>query len=122
MAEILIVDDHTGIRMLLQEILTHEGYAVRTATTGQEALDELVGEQCDLMMLDNQLPIYSGLEVLKKMDHLNISVPTILMTGMSDGLHEIEWVIEKTEGIVEKPFNLQDICKLISTILNNKTN
>jgi len=122
MADILIVDDHTGIRMLLQEILTHEGYAVRTATTGQEALDELVKKECDLMMLDNQLPVFNGIEVLQKMDHLNISVPTILMTGLSDGLSEIDWIHEKTEEIVEKPFNLPDICNLIKEILNNKTN
>lgn len=122
MAEILIVDDHTGIRMLLQEILTHEGYAVRTATTGQEALDELVKRKCDLMMLDNQLPVFNGIEVLEKMDHLDISVPTIFMTGLSDGLHEIDWIHEKTEEIVEKPFNLPDICNLIKEILNNKTN
>ena len=112
-----MVDDHTGIRMLLQETFNHEGYEVHTASTGQEALDKLKDHSYKLLMLDNQLPIYSGIEVIEKMQILGLCVPTVLMTGMRDGIACEEWLGEMTEAVIEKPFNLQDVCNLARFIL-----
>ncbi|WLV24234.1 response regulator [Aciduricibacillus chroicocephali] len=121
MAEILVVDDHTGIRLLLQETFTHEGYEVHTASTGQDALNMLQKHTYKLLMLDNQLPIYSGIEVIEQMQILGIYVPTVFMTGMRDGIACEDWLGQVTEAVIEKPFNLQDVCSLARYIIEGGT-
>ena len=120
MADILIVDDHTGIRMLLQEVLTNEGHLVQTAKTGKEAMDFMLVSDYKILLLDFQLPVWNGAEVLRQMEEKQINIPTILMTGMSDHLPAGSKSSPLIASVVEKPFNLQDICVLVENILVHK--
>lgn len=120
MTDILVVDDQTGIRLLLQEILQHQGYTVQTAATGQEAITKLSEKQFGLLMIDNQMPIYSGVEVLEKMQAQDMLIPTIFMTGMREGIACEDWLREVTETVIEKPFNLPDVCNLVKEILDRE--
>jgi len=114
--KVLVVDDQPGIRLLLKDVLTHEGYKVQTATTGQEALDLVQNGAFDLMILDYKLPIMDGKKVVEKLEKLNSRIPIFLVTGLG----EIEKEIKKcklVKKVVSKPFNIQEICDEVKAIL-----
>jgi two-component system, chemotaxis family, chemotaxis protein CheY len=60
MPQILVVDDDDAIRGLVSEVLRDDGYDVREATNGVEALDQLCQERPDLIVLDLMMPVMDG--------------------------------------------------------------
>lgn len=114
--EILIVDDQPGIRMLLSDIITNEGFQVSTAETGKEALEKASANHYDLMVLDYKLPFFDGVEVLEQLQQRQIEIPAILISGLvNDIVHESSnSLIEK---VIAKPFNVEDIQQSVKLIM-----
>ncbi len=81
--KILVVDDNVDSIMILRSILETQGYAVRTAQSGVDALDLLTHEVPDLVLLDVMMPQMSGIEVLEriKTTHATSKVPVIMVTA-----------------------------------------
>lgn len=117
--EILIVDDQPGIRLLLTDILTNEGYVITTASTGKEALDKLQEKQFALIMLDYKLPIIDGEEVLKKMEQLNIKIPVIVMSGLAEKIEKEMEEIPHVKQLLAKPFNIREVPEAVTTSIQN---
>ncbi len=65
-ASILIADDEPNIVLAIEFVLQEEGYRVRVARDGQEALDAIAAELPDLLLLDVMLPRMSGFEVCQR--------------------------------------------------------
>ncbi|MFB4169839.1 response regulator [Virgibacillus sp. JSM 102003] len=107
--EILVVDDQPGIRLLLQEIFTNDGYHVTMAKTGKEALDILYNSSFDLLMLDYKLPVVDGVQVIQKLEHDKVEIPVILMSGLSEEILEESQQFELVKKVLAKPFNVQDV-------------
>ena len=82
-AKILIVDDDTDIVMMLEDRLHASGYETVVATDGQQALDQIVSEAPQLILLDLTLPKVTGLDVLKRLSQMKLSetIPVIVMTA-----------------------------------------
>ena len=80
---ILVVDDNIDSIMILRSILESQGYAVRTAQSGVEALEQLKDGLPDLVLLDVMMPQMSGIEVLEriKTTHATSKVPVIMVTA-----------------------------------------
>ncbi|MGM8364758.1 response regulator [Virgibacillus sp. W0181] len=120
-SKLLIVDDQPGIRLLLTDIFESEGYLVEAAKTGKEAVQKVENNVFDLIMLDYKLPIIDGYQFIKQMEADYMQVPVIVMSGLVENIDiEIKesYLVKK---IVAKPFNVQDICDTVSTILNSGT-
>ena len=81
--KILVVDDNVDSIMILRSILESQGYSVRTAQSGLDALDLLTHEVPDLVLLDVMMPQMSGIEVLEriKTTHATSRVPVIMVTA-----------------------------------------
>jgi CheY-like chemotaxis protein len=80
---ILVVDDNIDSIMILRSILESQGYTVRTAQSGVQALEELQNGPPDLILLDVMMPQMSGIEVLEriKTTHATSKVPVIMVTA-----------------------------------------
>jgi len=79
---ILVVDDDSFVRSLLKGILLSEGHCVSTAVNGQEALHQLTAEAAiDLVITDMDMPVMSGLELLRSLRNGGRSIPVIFLTG-----------------------------------------
>ena len=80
---LLVVDDNAINRDLMSLQLTRAGYKVTLADSGYQALDKLVTERFDLILLDIMMPGMSGLEVLEKIrtQHSPLSLPIIMVTA-----------------------------------------
>ncbi len=81
---VLVVDDQIGIRMLLEEVISHEGYRVEQAMNGQEALDKIKQDSPDLIMLDYKLPIIDGEALVQLLEEDGFAIPTVVMSGLPD--------------------------------------
>ncbi len=85
---VLVVDDEEGIRLALEELLLDEGYAVRAAVHGQEALAMVQEWRPDVVLLDLMMPKLDGVgfcQALRELpDGLN-SIPVILLSGARYG-------------------------------------
>lgn len=117
--EILVVDDQPGIRLLLADMLRNEGYQVQTAETGQEALDKINSSHCDLLVLDYQLPVINGIELLTMLEKKSIVLPAILISGLAEEFqkkYDSDLYIKK---VFTKPFDMRDVCSVVDSILSS---
>ncbi len=84
MASILVIDDDESIRFLVQEELSLEGHAVRTAADGCAGLEAVQADPPDAVILDLKMPGLGGLEVLQRLKALCPELPVFLFTAYSD--------------------------------------
>ncbi|SES28234.1 two-component system, response regulator, stage 0 sporulation protein F [Gracilibacillus ureilyticus] len=119
---VLVVDDQIGIRLLLQEVITHEGYQVELAMNGQEALDKINSREPDLIMLDYKLPIIDGHALVKQLVEKGIETPVIVMSGLPDRAEEKMNHYPVVKSVIGKPFQLNDIRIMVKDIIDGKCN
>ncbi|MCL6635465.1 MAG: response regulator [Peptococcaceae bacterium] len=114
---LLIVDDQPGVRRLLFEMFSEDGYLVDTAAGGAEAVRKISAKVPALVLLDVKMPGMSGLEVLAEIKKIAPDVPVVMMTAYG----ELELVAEaKKHGVryyITKPFDLDEVRYLIKGIL-----
>jgi len=80
---ILVVDDDNNVRVSLAAILSQAGYRVSTAGYICDAIDSLVSENFDLVLLDLKMPDMGGLALLSKMSSVYPRLPVMILTGYS---------------------------------------
>jgi two-component system nitrogen regulation response regulator NtrX len=114
MQEILVVDDEMGIRELLSEILSEEGYEVRLAQNASEARAFRTRARPDLVLLDIWMPDTDGVTLLKEWASAGLlTMPVVMMSGHGT----IDTAVQATRigayDFLEKPIALQ---KLLTTV------
>jgi len=106
---LLIVDDQIGIRILLLEVFSVEGYETFQAANGRAALEIVRTHTPDLVLLDMKIPGMDGLEILKKIKEMNRDVKVIMMTAYG----ELDMIKEATDlGALmhfTKPFDIDEL-------------
>ncbi len=117
---ILIVDDDPDIRESLSDMLSHEGYAVQGAATGNEALRYAKQEQYGAALLDIQLPDLNGLSVLKVMMELDPSLPIIILTGNATPENTIGSLTKGAFAYLTKPYNSQELKAILRRAVSVK--
>jgi len=78
---VLIVEDEDTLRRVIAANLRRRGHRVREAATAREAIEMLVGERPDLLLLDINLPDRSGWDLAREMRARAIDVPTIVVSA-----------------------------------------
>ena len=118
---ILITDDDRMARVLLERLLTREGFLVTDCASGQEALDSLAQEAPALIVSDYDMPGLTGPELcraIRKMDDAETaSLPIILLTAHVDTEHEVASLEAGANDFVTKPVNMLILKARISTHL-----
>lgn len=116
---VLVVEDERGIQTLLRALLTDEGYEVRIAGTGLEALD-LLGEWLpDVILLDLTLPEMGGAmfrAAQLALDPPASAVPVILVTGTHAAGRFVETL--RAAAFVSKPFDLDDLLNAVARVIS----
>lgn len=105
--KILVVDDIATNRAILQRRLETQGYVVRCASSGEEAIKGLEHGKFDLILLDMIMPGMNGYEVLKhiKSDSLLRDIPVIVISAMDDMKNVIACIEAGAEDYLHKPFD-----------------
>jgi DNA-binding NtrC family response regulator len=118
-AKILIVDDDPDIVTMLEDRLHASGYETVVATEGQQALDQIVHESPQLVLLDLTLPKVSGLDVLKRLSQLKPSenIPVIVMTAHASIEAAVEAMKEGAYDFLTKPLDKDHLLIVIRKAL-----
>ena len=114
---ILVVDDEDALRTVLSGELVSEGYDVRTAADGDEAVTSLQKENFDLILLDIKMPRMNGFEVLKFVKEKFPKTKVVMLTGFADLKNAIESKKLGAEDFVSKPYDLVDLLTTIERVL-----
>lgn len=102
---ILVVDDDAGIRSLLAELLTEQGFIAVEAADGTEALARAAESDLSLVLLDYQLPDMDGLRVLAELKKLRPTLPVVMMSGFGTIKLAVEATKQGAYDFVEKPLD-----------------
>ena len=120
-ANVLIVDDQFGIRVLLNEVLQKEGYVTFQAANGVQAINIAKTHAPDLVLLDMKIPGMDGIEILKRLKEHDPTIPVIMMTAYGE-LDMIQHA--KNLGALTyftKPFDIDDIRSMVKEHLPIQT-
>ncbi len=113
---ILIVDDEQHIIDLAKLYLEQEGYKTASATDGKSALQEILHEKPNLIVLDLMLPELDGWEVCRRV-RAESDVPIIMLTARSDDIDRIVGLELGADDYLTKPFNPRELVARVRAIL-----
>ena len=112
-AKIVVADDEPRIRAMIALLLKEDGYEVQTAANGQEAVDALLSFRPDVILLDQQMPVLTGVEALEKIKRLCPNQVVVFITAFGSVSLAVDAVKKGAYDFIEKPF---DNDKLLLTV------
>jgi two-component system response regulator HydG len=114
---ILIVDDDSTHRLMLNIILRSCGYCTHEARNGLDALRLIHQKKVDLVLMDIFMPGLSGIQVLAEIKSFNPCVPVILMTAYCSAKTILEAKNKGAVGVLDKPLHLDELKEVIVRVL-----
>jgi DNA-binding response OmpR family regulator len=115
-ARILIVDDDSEIRLLLNELLSRAGFQVEEAIDGKSALRKLFETPPALVILDVTMPEMDGYQTLERIRDLS-DVPVIMLTARTQELERVRGLSSGADDYVPKPFGRQELLARVQALL-----
>jgi len=119
-SKVLIVDDDELLNNSLNAVLTRSGYEVASVLKGEEASQQVLEFQPDIVLLDLYLGSITGLDILQKLRSENNDTPVILITAFSDVNSAVRAIKLGAEDFVLKPLDLEQLEILINKTLSRK--
>ncbi|MGW4961627.1 response regulator transcription factor [Nonomuraea sp. NPDC004186] len=116
-AKVLVVDDEPNIRELLSEALELNGFAVRTASDGRQALAEVARERPDIIVLDVMMPGVDGFAVARKLRDAGDSPMMLFLTARDTVSDRIAGLTAGGDDYVTKPFSLEEVVLRLRAIM-----
>ena len=117
MADILVIDDEPNIRRLLASLLEAEGYAVRTAGSGEDGLVAVADGEPDVVLLDLALPGASGLEILATLRTTHAALPVVMMSGRATLTDAVQATKIGAFHFIEKPLSAEAVLLTVASAI-----
>jgi len=114
--KILVVDDNPELRTLLKSYLTQEGFAIVTASNGQEALFVARQEKPDLVILDLMMPEMDGYEFMRTFSR-EAQTPIIVLTAKLEESDKVLGLELGADDYVTKPFSMRELTARVRSVL-----
>ena len=119
---ILIADDDPDFAMSIKELLTSKGYSVFVATDGREAVERILSNGIDVLLLDLRMPVLNGLETYLELKKAGRAIPTIIITAFVD---EENGTIKRlrdlsVSGVLRKPFDPRELLSTIERLARQR--
>ncbi len=108
---ILVVDDSLVVREQLSSILAEHGYAVTTASSGEEALQKFKPNYYSKVLLDVIMPKADGYEICRKLRSIDKGTPVIMLTSKSSPFDKIRGKMAGCKAYLTKPVVLDNLLK-----------
>jgi len=120
--KVLIVDDEYGIREVIKEYCLNEGYEVKEAENGYEALEVLKNEsEIDIIILDIMMPKMDGYTTLVEIRKL-CSTPVIMLSARADEYDKLQSFDLGVDDYVTKPFSPKELMARIKAVSSRNKN
>jgi chemosensory pili system protein ChpA (sensor histidine kinase/response regulator) len=113
--EIMVVDDSVSIRQVVSRLMEDQGWKVKTAKDGIDALEKLRERQPDLIVLDIEMPRMNGYEFLGALKAQSgyEDIPVVMLTSRTAAKHREKAKALGAKGFVAKPYNGDELIRLI---------
>jgi DNA-binding NtrC family response regulator len=118
--KVLIADDEKNIREVLKSELASDHIDVTEAENGMRALEYLEREDYDVLLLDLNMPVLGGIDVLKRMQSLDISTEVIILTANATISTAVEAMKLGAYDYLTKPFHLEELSPIIDKAAEKK--
>jgi two-component system phosphate regulon response regulator PhoB len=121
-SRVLVVDDEPDLLELVRFNLDQSGFAVETAASGREALEQLRRSPPDLMVLDLMLPDVSGTEICRQVraDTRLAQLPIIMLTARADEVDRVVGLELGADDYVTKPFSPRELTLRVRAVLRRR--
>ena len=117
---LLIVEDEKQICDMVAKSLYDTGYEVDTCYDGKEALECILSENYDLIVLDLNLPGMDGMELLKELRKYNDETKVLILSARGQIADKVEGLDAGANDYMEKPFHLQELEARIRSLTRRK--
>jgi DNA-binding response OmpR family regulator len=117
---VLVVEDEASIASFVAAYLKNAGYAVRTTSSGNEALRLVESEKPSLVVLDLMLPDVDGVEVCKRIRQQS-DLPVLMLTARDEDVDKIIGLEVGADDYMTKPFNPRELVARVRAILRRST-
>lgn len=117
---LLIVEDEKQICDMIAKSLYDVGYEVDTCYDGEEALECILSEEYDLIVLDLNLPGMDGMEILKELRQRNEETKVLILSARGQIADKVEGLDAGANDYMEKPFHLQELEARIRSLTRRK--
>ena len=118
---ILVVDDEPQITRVLKTTLSSQGYGVRSAGDGQEALNEMKSWQPDLIITDLRMPHVDGLELCRRV-RKDSRIPIIVLSVKGEETIKVEALDCGADDYITKPFSVNELLARVRATLRRSNN
>ncbi len=118
--KILVVDDDPVVGKSFDRVLSAKGYAVITASNGQEALNKLEAEEYDAVFTDIKMPGMSGLEMAERVKEKRPWLPVVIVTGYGSPDNQTRAEAAGVSGFLRKPLSPEMIENSAQRALSEK--
>lgn len=115
--KLLIIEDEPALQKALVKGFQRLEYAVEAAGDGEKALDLYFGNQYNLVILDLNLPILDGLEVLNEIRGENKEIPVIILSARSEVSDKITGLDKGANDYLAKPFHFEELEARVRALL-----
>jgi two-component system response regulator HydG len=115
--KILVVDDESAHRQMIKAVLTTEGYEIREAADGNQAVKAVEEKYHDLILMDIRMPGLSGIEALQKIKDLSPGIPIIIMTAYASVNTAIDALKSGAYDYLTKPLDIEELKILVAKAL-----
>ncbi|WP_078547464.1 response regulator transcription factor [Litchfieldia alkalitelluris] len=119
MAKILLAEDEEVLRMLVVDTLEDEGHTIEEAKDGEEALNFILNNEYDLIILDYMMPVYTGLDIIMKVRELpeKEAVKIMMLSAKSQVTDQQAVLRAGANYFMAKPFSPKELVIRIEEIL-----
>ncbi|NTW83835.1 MAG: sigma-54-dependent Fis family transcriptional regulator, partial [Chlorobiaceae bacterium] len=114
---VLVADDSSVIRTLISHLLKRLGYNVLTVENGEQCIESIEQNQIDVVLLDLNMPVKSGLEVLAYLQEKSFVFPVIIITAMEDISQAVKCIKLGAYEYLTKPVDKQRLEILLRNAL-----
>ena len=122
MSKLLIVDDEEKIREFIKKYAIFEGYSIKEASNGMEAINICKNEKFDLIILDIMMPELDGFSTCKEIKKLYDDIPIIMLSARGEEYDKIHGFELGIDDYVVKPFSPKELMMRVNAILKRTTN
>jgi two-component system copper resistance phosphate regulon response regulator CusR len=117
---ILIAEDDAPLATVIAQAFKSEGHVAEVACDGHDALQRMQKEEFDFLVLDLNLPVISGSEVLQKVRSENPDVPILILTATDEVAERVTCLDAGADDYLTKPFSFSELSARIRAVLRRK--
>jgi Response regulator containing CheY-like receiver, AAA-type ATPase, and DNA-binding domains len=119
--QVLVVDDEKIMQDSLFRILIKEGYEVKTASSGEEAVEKFDCESFDIVLLDIKMPGIGGIETLRRIKEMDPAITILIVTGYPSIDSAVRAIKLGAYDYITKPFTPDVLRVAINRALERKS-